>query len=59
MNIIDEVTERFATLETLEGATYLSIGAGLFFGQMFGLIQLATFILIAIGAFKIFVKRDD
>ena len=66
MELLNELKKRFATLETIEGTTYLALGAALFLSNVFGLIQLAVslvpfaaIILIAAGAYKTFVKRDD
>jgi len=61
--MLDSLKERFATLETLEGTTYLAIGGGLILAQILGLVQfiaalapVAGIVLIGAGAYKTFKK---
>jgi hypothetical protein len=55
--ILTELKARFASFETIEGASLLAIGLGLFFGQALGLLPFITIGLIALGAYKVFIKR--
>jgi len=54
-----DIKERFATLETAEGATLIGVGVAIILGQVTGLLPFIAIGLIASGAYKLFVKRKD
>lgn len=63
--ILESLKKRFATLETLEGSTYLITGIVLIASIILGLIDLIAavapivgILLVAVGAYKIFIKRE-
>lgn len=63
--MIEELKKRFATLETVEGSTYLIMGGVLFVAGLLGLVDLVAkvtpllaIVMISAGVYKIFVKRD-
>ena len=55
--IIEDLKQRFLTLETAEGTTLIVAGLGVLAGHLFGLLPYIGMILFGLGFYKTFVKR--
>jgi len=62
--LLEKLKKRFATLETLVGSIYFIVGLSIFFAKFFYIldlptivVQIASFLLIYIGAYKVYVNR--